>query len=455
MNGAPLIVRRPPAERLPDGSDYVTLPGGTPAMPDRCGGGIVRLPAGVTSWQHNHLEREVFVVLNGRLSFHWDDGSAVLEEGDCVIVPPLTTHRFEADRGGEAQLFHAYWDDRCDAPAVAAQRLMRSGGDALVVHDASDADAVRLSEVCARRLRQRGTAVTRLSTLSVPGPAHRGADLPLEQRRSELQTALDRVCCNARLQRAVGTLLAAPLPPATAEDASGARALLHHTSWRDAAAGTRVLIYFPLAHTLRYAGALPLLALAGRQTVPCVLFACEPGAAGAATEPDWRHWGAWLTGLFCDIATRGDAVAPDAGRWNARQQAALCDASALLSVAGNALQPEQMDLGAFARGLDAVVGRMQRLADSDPCVAGSESFAAEARTTQALQLAVARQLVRELHAPWPEPARLLAAALGVPGDSDGHDPAGITFLAPGTRLDDTALRRFFDAVTPGAWRGRP
>lgn len=447
MKEAPLICHRPPAERLPDGSDYVTLPGGAPATPDRCGGGIVRLPAGVTSWQHNHLEREVFVVLNGRLSFHWDDGSAVLGEGDCVVVPPLTTHRFEADRGGDAQLFHAYWDDRCDAPAVAAQHLARSGGDALVVHDASDADAVRLSEICTRRLRQRGMAVTRLSTPEA-GQAHHSVDLPLEQRRSELQTALDRVCFNARLQRTVDTLLAAPLPPVTAEDARVARALLHHTSWRDAAAGTRVLAYFPLARALRYAGALPLLALAGGQPVPCVLFACEPDAAGAAMAPDWPRWRAWLAGLFCDIATRGEAVAPDAGRWNARQQAALCDASALLSVAGNALQPEQMDLDAFARGLDAVVGRMQRLADSDPCVAGSESFAAEARTTQALQLAVARQLARELHAPWPEAARLLAAALGVPGDSDGHAPAGITFLLSGTRLDDDALRRFLDAVMP-------
>lgn len=445
---APLICRCPQAERLPDGSDYVALPSGITRTPDRRGGGIVRLPAGVTSWQHNHLERELFVVLNGRLSFHWDDGSAVLGEGDCVVVPPLTAHRFVADRGGDARLFHTYWDDQSDVAGLAAARLARTGHDALVVCDTSDADAVTLSEICVRRLRQCGSVVARVSAVPDPERPHRGADLPLEQRRSQLQTALDHACFNASLQRTLGTLLAAPLPPATTDDADAALALLRHAAWQQAATGTRVLAYFPLTRALRYAAVLPLLALAGGQPVPAVLFACEPGAAHATTAPDWPLWRGWLAALFHGVALRHEAGVPDAGRWNARQLAALCDARSLLSVASNALQPERMDLAAFAQGLDAVVERMLQLADGDPCVDGSESFAAEARTTQALQLGVARQLARELHAPWPDAAGLLAAALGVPGDSDGHDPTGITLLLPGTRLDEDALRRFLAAVAP-------
>lgn len=438
MKSMPQIRRRASFERLPDGSDYAALP----AEAQGLGGGVVRLPAGTTSWQHNHGERELFVVLQGPLSFHGDGGSDVLDTGDSVVVPPLASHRFSADRG-DALLFHVYWDDRGDLAAHATAAGV-DARDVLIISDASMTAVTRLAAICARRLRQRGGRAEVLSAASVDtvSPPHDGG--ALEPRRRQLQTALDRACCNAPLQRELAARLAAPLPPTTAADVGAALALLQHELWLAAGAATRVFVFFPLKHASRYALALPLLALDRAQAVPSVLFACEADIGDAI--PDWPRWQTWLDALMADLAARDGAI-PEAGRWNARQIAALDDLLSLLAVAGNALRPERMDLQAFADGLDAVVTRMQSLAASDPCVGGSESFAAEARTTLALQFAVARRLAHELHAAWPEAAATLAAALGLRGDG-AHSIAGaLAFIAPGTRPDADALRQWTRSLT--------
>lgn len=56
-------------------------------------------------WHHHDEEDELFLVLKGRLLIQFRDGEAVLEEGDCLVIPRGVEHRPVAEEEVSVLLF--------------------------------------------------------------------------------------------------------------------------------------------------------------------------------------------------------------------------------------------------------------------------------------------------------------------------------------------------------------
>jgi mannose-6-phosphate isomerase-like protein (cupin superfamily) len=48
-------------------------------------------------WHHHENEDELFLVLSGRLTIHFQDGDVVLEPGEFLVVPRGVEHKPSAD----------------------------------------------------------------------------------------------------------------------------------------------------------------------------------------------------------------------------------------------------------------------------------------------------------------------------------------------------------------------
>ncbi|MCZ6774028.1 MAG: cupin domain-containing protein [Proteobacteria bacterium] len=62
-----------------------------------------RYRPGHSNQAHYHDTEEIVLVLKGTLTVEASEGSVDLEAGDSLVVPPKTTHRFEAGPDGEAE----------------------------------------------------------------------------------------------------------------------------------------------------------------------------------------------------------------------------------------------------------------------------------------------------------------------------------------------------------------
>jgi mannose-6-phosphate isomerase-like protein (cupin superfamily) len=438
MTKEPLVLRRPHAERMPDGTEYAQLVPHRELANAPFETGIVKVPPGTTTWRHNHRETEVFIVVAGDATLEWDDGRRHVTAGDVIVVPPFMHHAFvNGSAAAEMTLLTLSWTQpgyahdadrraerlseipgvrylvmtagrRAAAPhavaGVAARALRQNGREVSIVGDLPAGEADRSAHVrdVIARLQDRGVAER-----AHPSAGNEQLVIHLERHRHLLVRAVDRMTMTGNVKRFVADALAEPLPTLAVSGATGSARWAHQPARLlralaepspDRTSRVELLSFFSIDDAFECAIAVPVLiqALDTDLPLPSVLHATDAAdeveqADGPVGATRRAAWSSWSRALAARVREHADGKAPEAGRWSARHVAAFADLDALAKRAGRAVAAESFSIGALVDVLDELVACALRLAASDPQIRGTETFEAESRTSLALELAALRQ----------------------------------------------------------------